>query len=331
MTLVPLFAIQVLFNFFSKRPSDKQQLAEEVSALVQSRYKLLVSKLADKEVGCFSTCTFIGFLTMQCLVQNHFLEKNSEGLELLNYCVELVHYKLNGFKLTSNALTRHIDCHFHRLYNLRTKSKSVINIAMQKNHFENNESAHKSHKGLPESLSLGGSCAQQVERFLEGKVADLKKDYEGVVDGFMKVMKGFVDKKDSHNQVDSKIPDFDKASPSASMFRKNALNIHSLGSAIEQTTANSKKKFYVSRLTRFRGPGRRPHSESASGQPGRSREHREGQGREGGGAQAVPQERADLLQRRRRGLLQQPQRRHQPDLQTETRQVLLLRKANQGL
>ena len=262
--IIYYFCALVILNFNEKSNTEKTNLEEEIFTRIQGFYKLMVHRLVEKELGCFSISVFVGFMVMQCLIQSRFFEQKSESLELMNYCAELVHYKLNGFRLNSNALSRCVEHHFGKFYQMKTKSRSVINISLPKPQFDIAE-----YGSVPLKNSTKLNEDETRERYLESKVSDLRKDYDGIVDDFVKLMKTFIEKKNSNVGVENKIPNFNDNVLNEGIYKKNGININSLGNAIQQTTANSKKNFFVSKIIRFFGFNKRSEHKRTKGQQSR--------------------------------------------------------------
>jgi hypothetical protein len=274
LDLIKYFTVLVTINLHDRTVTNKPGLTAVILERIHMRYKLLVSRIAQKDLGCFATACFIGFNVMQHLIRSKMLEKKADSFELMNYCVELIHYKLNGFKLNSNALGKYVEHFFGRFYQLKANSRSVMNLSLPKNQMDPSEAVfgapstnlfgYKVDKNFRKSAlgkrdgsiaSFMGSNPQLLGRadLIDSKLGELMGGYDSIVTDFTKLMRAFVEKRQSHNQTEKHVPSVDCELPKDTQRMHRGVNINSISPAMQVTTLNTKKDVFVRDLTRLGG------------------------------------------------------------------------------
>lgn len=260
LPIATLFSILVVINFNEKTFPSKTEIIDETLFQIQTIYKLLVHKLVEKELHCFSIPLFLGAIVMHHLIKSEVFDRNSDNLELLNYCVELIHYKINGFRLNSNTLARNIELSFGKYYQLKSKSHSVMNISIPKSkpqELENNPQLKKTSALSFEDKPFLNS----KKNMLEIKMGELKSNYEDIVEDFVKLMRNYIDNKNLKGDLQKSIPEIEEVQQKENVHRKSGININGLGIAMQKTTLSTKKNFVISFLIRLFGFKKRDSSE----------------------------------------------------------------------
>lgn len=332
LEMISQFAALVVVNFSEKSLPEKPELAQKLTLKIQLAYKVLVHKLVGQDLRCFSVAIFIGFNVMQHLIRMRLFDKKTESFEFMNYCVELAHYQLNGFKLNSNALAKYVDAFFGKYYKDKSKSRSVNNIALPQNVYEDSMMAFEAECGEEDRpVTIRGASLIKPDgisraELIELKLSELNGGYNEIKEDFVKLMRAFVEKKHTNNEVDRQIPEIEvQANPEAAT-RKNVININSISLAMQQTTLSCKKQFFVSIMNRFPGPFARRQSWPRRGCGRRKESFRPQYERYREVGQFELQKRGDFLCGNKRRAHKQPQRPHKQDFQAEIRKVLQLRK-----
>lgn len=245
LKIINYFAVYTVISHNEKLSIPTQHIAEQLKLAINNMYKQILSKMKNQEIGCFSLSMFIGFYVSYFLIKFQFFDKQSDNLNFLSYCVEIVHMRLNGFALTSNTLTKYIWDTFYRLYSLKAKKRSMINLALPKSQFEHDiTSALQNQSSRHFRMTFNPKSLMFVEN-IEEKFAQMHQNYQDVANEFIKIMKEFIESNKNYDEyaiIRQKPP----IKEEGILVKNNGIDVNGLGAAIRNNTQNPKKQYCIS-------------------------------------------------------------------------------------
>jgi hypothetical protein len=245
LKIINYFAVYTVISHNEKLSIPTKHIAEQLKVAINNMYKQILSKIKNQEIGCFSLSLFIGFFVSYFLIKFQFFDKQSDNLNFLSYCVEIVHMRLNGFTLTSNTLTKYIWDTFYKLYSLKAKKRSMINLSLPKSQFENDITAALQNQSSQYfRMSFNPSNMMFIEN-IDEKFAQIHQNYQDVANEFIKIMKEFIESNKNYEEyaIIRQKPPIREA---GILVKNNAIDVNGLGAAIRNNTQNPKKQYCIS-------------------------------------------------------------------------------------
>jgi hypothetical protein len=241
LKIINYFSVHTVISHNKKLGDATKHIAEQMRLEINSLYKKILSKIKNQEIGCFSLSLFIGFFVSYYLIKFQFFDKQSDNINFLCYCVEIVHMRLNGFSLNSNTLFKHICDMFLQFYTMKAKKRSMINLSLPKSQFEQEISNKISFQNSSQYKSIFDLENRDYLHVLEERFSKMHKNYQEVTDDFIKIIKDYIETQQNYEDyaVIRKKPVINRQSLTN---KPNTLDIHGLGMAIRNNTHNPKKQ-----------------------------------------------------------------------------------------
>lgn len=234
-----------------------KDLREEIKTL----YRLLASRVLGKVHDFFKILIILSYLTFYFLVDMDFYDLGANHINFLIFCLEIVHYEINGINIQPNALKKLLVHKFQNNYGVPKVKKSLINIKVANSAFD---------KAILMRLSgqsrKGGKFIEE-ETFkinLESKVDRIKDAYRNMVDEFKEDMEKYKKSKDKsfelqHIKFRLMKQDKFRSQDKKGFYRmtKDKLNVNSMSQGLVNNTFNPKKQHFISDLIRSYTTGHR--------------------------------------------------------------------------
>ena len=251
LRIIDYFAVYTVISHNEKLSIPTKQIAEQLKTAINTIYKQILSKMKHQEFGCFSLSLFIGFFVSYFLIKFQFFDKQSDNLNFLSYCVEIVHMRLNGFNLTSNTLIKHIWETFYRFYSIKAKRRSMVNLAVPKSQFETDIASALQQQTDQQLQKSFQSRSLMFSKFIGEKLSQMHKNYQDVTSEFIKIMKEFIEANKNYDEY-AVIRQKPAIKEEGILIKNSVMDVNGLGAAIRNNTQNPKKQYCISFKTLHR-------------------------------------------------------------------------------
>jgi len=204
-------------------------------------------------------------LKINNLYKQIIFDKQSDNIEFLYYCVEIVHTQLYGNFLNSKVLFKYISNIFGTFYEIKGHRRSIISLALPRSEFEKcagNGKLPTRKPGSPKMFTNSTNGITETQPFMQ-TIQDhcfkLKNSYEKMTHEFVDLMKIYTkyQKRKKEFAIVQKKPEM----VIDHMSKPISINVNGLSSALQNNTHNQKKEFCIT----FRDLSRRAQFEFAEG------------------------------------------------------------------
>jgi hypothetical protein len=239
LKIINYFAIYTVISHNDKLTLPKQHITDQLDLQINVVYKRILSKLRCEDIGCFSLSLFIGYFVSHYLIRFQFFDKQSDSLNFLYYCVEIVHMRLNGFALNSNMLFKYISEMFAKLYEMKKERRTIINLSLPQSQFEQQIGFKNHQKSINQLRPKYQSDSKIFWQSISDKCFLMNRNYQEVSDEFVKVMKNYIQSQANSNEH------YISSSNLNHRFRNNFTDLNGLGNALRSNTPNPKKPLCI--------------------------------------------------------------------------------------
>lgn len=265
LKIINYFVVFTVISHNEKLRLHASHIIEQIKLKINNLYKQIMSKLRNHEINCFSLSLFIGFFTSYFLIKFQFFDKQSDNIEFLYYCVEIVHTRFYGNFINSEVLYKYILHIFGSFFEMKRKRRSIISLALPRSDFEQYVGTGNFPTKKPTSPSKFVNASKYNSEHpsliltIKDQFSKLNNNYEKLTDEFVDLMKVYTkfQKRKKEFAVVQKKPErvIDQKS------KQIGININGLGSALHSNTHNHKKDYCVT----FRNLSRRAQFEFSEG------------------------------------------------------------------
>lgn len=234
---------------------NSENLYRNIRENVNQLYRELLNNLVGKIRDYFKILIVIAYFMFYFLIDLEYYDETANHVSFLTFCLEIVHYEINGLNIHPNALKKTLLSKFQNNYKVPKVRHSNIDSKINSSPFDTVVRAK-----ISEYLNSEKRKNAKVSTFtsaIENRIDNLKEVYKNTVSEFREDFERY--KKTKNKSFELQHVKFRRMKGNRYLsqdFRtvvkpsKEKLDINTISQSLAANTYNPKRKHFISRLIR---------------------------------------------------------------------------------